>query len=193
MRVERGAVLVAATRVLAASPGASTSDIAAAASISRATLHRLFPSRDAIVQAIDALATERVSALLASSSITHAPALEALQHLTRAIVPLVHEFAFLVRQAQVETGRSSLDKEQGIYAPLLRLLRRGQAEGVLRPELPPTWLLHAYSGLLYAVASASLRGDIAPRDAAHLVVSTFLCGAAEAGFRGNPDSGNLSH
>jgi hypothetical protein len=61
---------------------------------------------------------------------------------------------------------------------LRRLFRRGQAEGTLRADLPAAWLVHAYRGLLYGVAVAAQRGDIAPREAPRLVLSALLGGAA---------------
>jgi len=180
MRIERAAVLAAAARLLASRPGASMAEIAAAAGLSRASLHRLFPGRQALIEAIGALAAQHVQAAIASvqqADDRSVPA--ALERLTEAIVPLVHEFAFLSRQAHPGGAGAAVDGQpREIDAAILELFRRGQAAGSLRLDLPPAWLLHAYRGLLFGVASAALAGEIAPRDAARLVLSTLLHGAA---------------
>ena len=67
MRVTSVAVLDAATRVYALNPRASTQEVAAAAGISRATLHRLFPSRDALIEELGLLAVTRINEAYATS------------------------------------------------------------------------------------------------------------------------------
>ena len=47
---------------------------------------------------------------------------------------------------------------------------------MLRDDLPPRWICHAVYGLLVAGREASRLGDVAPRDLADLVLSTFLDG-----------------
>jgi AcrR family transcriptional regulator len=181
MRMQPAQVLAAAMRVLAANPGASMAEIAAAAGISRASLHRLFPGRQALVDAIGALATQRVwAAIDAVQQADDGSVPAGLGRLTEAIVPLVHEFAFLSRQAYPDPADASLDgQRRAIESAIVQLFRRGQADGTLRTDLPPAWLLHAYRGLLFGVATAALGGEIAPRDASRLVLTTFLRGAGE--------------
>ena len=48
----REAILDAAAAVLAGNPGASLGDVVARAGVSRATLHREFNSRDALIRAV---------------------------------------------------------------------------------------------------------------------------------------------
>ena len=178
MRITTSAIVDAATQLLAVNPGASTQEIAEAAGISRASLHRFFPNRDALVEEIAALAVERVGAAMAAARLDEGPPHEAIARLTEAIVPIVHQFAFLASQAQLQTSQSLRADDRAVDMQLLRLFRRGQAEGLLRADLPAAWLLHAYGWLLYASAVGSGRGDVAPREAARLVLSLFLDGAA---------------
>jgi TetR/AcrR family transcriptional regulator, mexCD-oprJ operon repressor len=90
----------------------------------------------------------------------------------------VHQFAFLAAEAQVQHARRFEQVHQEVDEHLLALFRRGQAEGTLRPELPALWLVRAYGGLLYGLAVGTQQGDVAPRDAARLLLATFLQGAA---------------
>lgn len=178
MRIEKLAVLDAATRLLAVNPGASTREIAAAATISRASLHRLFPTRDALVEEIAVLAVEQLTAAIADARLTDGPAFEAIARLTDAVVPLMHQFAFLVTEMQIYQSERLRKEDRDLDEMFLQLFRRGQEEGALRQDLPAIWLVRVYDGLLYAVAVAAQQGDIAPRDASRLVLSTFVRGAA---------------
>lgn len=178
MRIEKQAVLDAATRLLAVNPGASTREIAQAASISRASLHRLFPTRDALVEEIAVRAVEQLTAAITDARLSDGPALEAIARLTDAVVPLVHQFAFLATEMQVHQSEHLHRVDRDVDELFLQLFRRGQQEGTLRQDLPAIWLVRAYDGLLYGVAVATQQGDVAPRDASRLVLSTFVRGAA---------------
>src|SRR6185437_11750132 len=81
MRITKSAIVDAATRLLAVNPGASTQEIADAAGISRASLHRFFPTRDALVEEIAAVAVERVSAAMAAARLDEGAALESIARL----------------------------------------------------------------------------------------------------------------
>jgi hypothetical protein len=98
----------------------------------------------------------------------------------------VHQFAFLAAEAQVHHARRYEQVHQEVDERLLALFRRGQAEGALRPELPALWLVRAYGGLLSGLAVGAQRGDVAPRDAARLLLATFLRGAAAPPAGGTP-------
>lgn len=178
MGITKSAIVDAATRLLAVNPGASTQEIAEAAGISRASLHRYFPTRDALVKEIAAVAVARVGGAIVAARLGEGSALAAIARLTEAIVPIVHQFAFLATQAQLQTSETLGTSDRAVDTALLRLFQRGQEEGVLRQGLSPAWLLHAYGWLLFASAVGTRHGDVAPREAARLVLSLFLDGAA---------------
>ena len=54
--------------------------------------------------------------------------------------------------------------------------RRPRPAGVLRADLPLRWFGHAIYGLLVAAREAVRIGDVARRDAGHLVLSSLLAG-----------------
>lgn len=178
MRIEREAVLDAATHLLASNPRASTGEIAAAAGISRATLHRLFPSRDDLAEAMGLLAVDRIEAAFAAARLHEGPVPVALARLVEAVLPAVHQFAFLIGEAQIVTNARLLERDQLLQWEMERVLRRGQEEGSIRYDLPVAWLAYALSGLLLGAEEATRRGAIAPRDTARLIAQTFLQGAA---------------
>lgn len=184
MGVGKQAVLESATRLLAVNPRASMGEIAAAAGISRATLHRLFPSRDALLEAIGLLAIDRISAAFASARLDEGSVPEALQRLVAAVIPAVHQFAFLISEMQFEENEALTAGDAALQDETERLMRRGQTEGSIRVDLPAPWLAYALSGLLLGAEEAERRGAIAPRETARLVLESFLSGAAT----GRPDS-----
>lgn len=178
MRVEKQAVLDAATRLLAADPRASTQEIAAAAGISRTTLHRLFPSREALVEALGFLAIGRITEAFAAARLDEGPVPDALLRLIDAVMPAVHQFVFLIGEPEIEENDQLLAGDQMVQSQLEALLRRGQAEGSIRSDLPVPWQAYALSGLLLGAAEATRRGAIAPRETSRLILESFLGGAS---------------
>jgi TetR/AcrR family transcriptional repressor of mexCD-oprJ operon len=178
MHVEKQAVLDIATRLLAANPRASTQEIAAAAGISRTTLHRMFPSRDALIADLGLMAIERIGAAFASARLEEGTAVDALGRLVEAVVPAVHQFAFLVGEAQLMENEELMTGDLELQRDLEQLLRRGQEEGAIRYDLPVAWLAHSLAGLLLAADEASRLGSIAPRETTTLILEMFLGGAA---------------
>lgn len=178
MSGKKQAVLDAATRLFTVNPRASTREVAAAAGISRATLHRLFPSRDALIEGLGRLALDRISEAYAAARLDEGTAREALQRLIEALVPIVHQFAYLVGEPQLQQNDAMMAGDRALQEETERLLRRGQAEGSLRVDLPVVWMAHTLAGLLLAAEEAVRLGDIAPREASRLILDSFLGGAA---------------
>jgi AcrR family transcriptional regulator len=183
MRVTREAVLDAATRLYAVNPRASTQEVAAAAGISRATLHRLFPSRDALIEELGLLAVTRINEAYAASRLEEGTAMQALQRLVIELVPVVQQFAYLTGEWQLAQSERLMTADRHLQVETERLLRRGQEEGLLRRDLPIAWMAHSLGGLFLAAEEAVRMGYIAPRETARLVLETFLGGAMEPSAR----------
>ncbi len=178
MSARQQAVLEAATRLLAINPRASMQDIAAAAGISRATLHRLYPSRDELIEAIALVAVDKITAAYAAARMKEGTVLEALERLVTALVPLVYQFAFLVSETQIQESQGVMERDRDLQREMEQFFRRGQAEGAFRFDLSPAWLPYALSGLFLGAAEAVRQGDVAPRETTRLILETFLGGVA---------------
>jgi TetR/AcrR family transcriptional repressor of mexCD-oprJ operon len=181
------AVLDAATRLLAVDPRASMQEIAAAAGVSRTTLHRLYPSREALIEALTLLAFHEINAAYAESHLEEGSVPEALQRLVAALFPVVHQFAFLISEAQAQQSEGIRASDRSLQESTEQLFRRGQSEGSIRADLPTAWLPYALSGYFLAAEEAVRQGDIAPREATRLVLESFLEGVAPR-RREAPDS-----
>ncbi len=181
----RETVLGAAQRLLTTDPTASMAQIAAAAGVGRATVHRHFASREDLLREIGERSLDRweeglgiadVAGALASADADRIRA--CLAELVRQYVADAEDFGIALTDPTVinDPGLKAradvyLDQEVALYAA-------AQAAGVLRADLSPRWLGHTLYGLLVGIRDALVAGDVARRDAAELVLSTFLEGSA---------------
>ncbi|CAL9625007.1 hypothetical protein SUDANB145_05929 [Streptomyces sp. enrichment culture] len=177
MTVDRDHVLRAAAALLTRKSTATMDEVARAAGISRATLHRQFAGRDALVRALEALGIAECEAALDAARLDEGPAADAVRRTVGALEPSAALLAFLYSENQlfegdqVDEGWTRLDRR------LTALFRRGQESGEFRIDLPAVWLTEALYGLLASGAWAVVDGRVARNDYTHLVVELLLGGA----------------
>lgn len=153
----RTAILEAAARLFETSESASIADVADAAGLTRTTVYRHFPDRDALVDALLVhVATATVPTLL--SEIERAPLRDALAVLAQGVVTLAHQHRYLVAATAhrfEEAARTAVDGE-----PVVRLLRRHADQ--LVPGVDVDWLARCVRTLcLTAVADTRPRAQVA--------------------------------
>jgi len=171
----RGALLNAAASVLARNPGASLAEIAKAAGVGRATLHRWFATREDLRRelALDALrACDDATAHIDDSM----SARDALAEVIRAIVPLGDRFRFLSTDLAVLEDPAVEQVYERQMHEMAELIDAAKQEGVLDPAVPTAWIAAALDSLIYTAWESVDRGDVARNDAAALVERTFLRG-----------------
>lgn len=177
MPVDREQILHAAAALLARRPTASMDDIARAAGISRATLHRQFPGRDALVRGLERLGIRRVTAAVEAARLEEGHPADALRRLVDEAEGFAGFLGFLVTQNQLfEPGALDpgwADADERIAA----LFRRGQEDGVFRVELTAAWFTEALYALIAASAWAVQEGRVAERDAGRMTAELLLGGA----------------
>jgi TetR/AcrR family transcriptional regulator, mexCD-oprJ operon repressor len=166
----------AALRVLAERPGASMSEIAAASGLGRATLYRHFSSRDELVHAIQGQAAEAGARALAAADLDEGRPVRALARAIRALIGVGDRYRLLAREAALDS--EVLQRQAQVAEPLLKLVRRGQAEGELRDDLPPEWILPALASLLVLALRELGSGEVEVDEVARRVIATFLGGLA---------------
>jgi AcrR family transcriptional regulator len=177
-RTEQGhdSLLNAAVATLAANPGASLQEIADAAGISRATLHRRFAGRDELILAISEWAIgqlESINDSVESSGLRGRAAIEAL--LEKAI-QLAPKIGFLISEHSLECNQMFMDRVDTAQQRWHRMIEDGQRLGEIRVDLPSRWIADAIEGLMLAVFHGVRRGLTAPNDALRLVRITLLDG-----------------
>jgi TetR/AcrR family transcriptional repressor of mexCD-oprJ operon len=177
MATDRNAVLIAAVGVLSRQPTAAMDEIARAAGISRATLHRLFPGRDALVRDVAAHALRRMSDALDSAALDEGDPVAAIRRLAEAVIPEATLAAFLAGENRVFDDDGINSAWDAMDARVAALFLRGQQSGAFRVELPAAWLSEAFFDLLAGVGWAVQEGRLAPRDSNHALTELFLGGA----------------
>ncbi|MEU9045341.1 MULTISPECIES: helix-turn-helix domain-containing protein [unclassified Kitasatospora] len=177
MATDRDTVLEAAVGVLSRRPTAHLDEIARAAGISRATLHRLFPGREALIREVGLLGLRRFAGALDTAGVEEGDAEAALRRLVDASVPDAMLCAFLAGENQLYENDEINDLWELQIARLHALFLRGQQQGVFRIELSAAWLSEAFFDLVAGVGWSIQDGRLAPRDAAFSLTELFLGGA----------------
>lgn len=176
MAVDRDHVLRSAAALLTHKSTATMDEVAKAAGISRATLHRQFAGRDALVRALEALGIAECEAALDAARPDEGPASDAVRRLVREIEPAAALLAFLYSENQLFEGEQNAGWTR-IDERIAALFKRGQASGEFRIDLTPTWLTEALYGLLASGAWAVSEGRVAAKDFQYMIVELLLGGA----------------
>jgi TetR/AcrR family transcriptional regulator, mexCD-oprJ operon repressor len=173
-------ILDAAASCLSRSTTASVAEIAQAAGVGRVTVYGHFPSREALIEATLTRLLEQGEAVLAGLDLTGDPR-QALRTLIESSWRLIVDAS-----AVLEAAQSTLPPERirELHAkPAQRaeeLIRRGQAEGAFRTDLPASWLVSVLYHVLKGAAAEISSGRLDPADAPHFIVATVLAAYATA-------------
>ncbi len=169
------AILDAAAHVLSEQGSSSNmADVAEAAGVSRATLYRYFPHREALLDALAAQALADAAARLADAGLERAPVEEAIERIVRAIVAVGDRYAVLV-QEHVKFDQAEAERLLG--APMRAVFARGIESGLFRQDLPVDVLLELFGGALMAAVKLTQRGQLGLEEASAATASVFLDGA----------------
>ncbi|MEU8527137.1 MULTISPECIES: TetR/AcrR family transcriptional regulator [Streptomyces] len=177
MSVDRTQVLRAAAVLLARKATATMDEVARAAGIGRATLHRHFAGRDALIRALEEMGIDELEAAHDSAALDEGPADEAVRRLIAAVEPVAPLLSFLVTENQLFEGEGQNEGWARLDARVAALFRRGQEEGVFRIDLTPAWLTEALYGLIGSGAWAVLDGRVAAKDYQYMIAELLLGGA----------------
>ncbi|MDQ0778516.1 TetR/AcrR family transcriptional repressor of mexCD-oprJ operon [Streptomyces aurantiacus] len=177
MAVDREHVLRSAAALLTRKSTATMDEVAKAAGISRATLHRQFAGRDAVVRALEELGIQECEAALDEARLDDGAASEAVRRLVREFEPAAGLLAFLYSENQLFEGEAQNAGWARIDARIAALFRRGQESGEFRIDLTPAWLTEALYGLFASGAWAVSEGRVAARDFQYMIVELLLGGA----------------
>ncbi|MEU1075375.1 MULTISPECIES: TetR/AcrR family transcriptional regulator [unclassified Streptomyces] len=177
MTVDRDQVLRTAAALLSRKATATMDEVARAAGIGRATLHRHFAGRDALVRALESFGIEQFEDALDRARLDEGPAPEALRRLIAEVEPAAGLLAFLVTENQLFEGDQMNEGWARLDARVCALFRRGQEQGDFRIDLTPAWLTEALYGLIGTCAWAVQVGRVAGNDFQHMIVELLLGGA----------------
>lgn len=177
-RTEQGhdSLLNAAVATLGANPGASLQEIADAAGISRATLHRRFAGREELILAISEWAIGQLEGINDSVELSGLRGRAAIEALLESAIQLAPKIGFLISEHSLECNQKFMNRVDTAQQHWHRLIEDGQRLGEIRVDLPSRWIADAIEGLMLAVFHGVRRGLTAPNDALRLVRITLLDG-----------------
>jgi AcrR family transcriptional regulator len=153
---------------------ANMADVAAAAGVSRATLYRYYPDREALLDALASHALADAAARLAGAGLERAPIEEAIERIVRALTAVGDRYAVLLRE-QVEADPGEI--ERLVAAPMRAVFARGLESGLFRQDLPAEVLLELFGGALVAALKLIERGHFGVEEASAAAASVFLDGS----------------
>lgn len=180
MSVDREDVLRAAATLLVRSSGATMDEVARAAGISRATLHRLFAGREALVRALEELGIRECERAVERARTAEGPAGEAVRRLVAELQPAAALLSFLITENQLFEGEQVHEGWARLDARFADLFTRGQLAGEFRIDLTPTWLTEALYALIGACGWCVVDGRVAAQDYTHMVTELMLGGAGRS-------------
>jgi AcrR family transcriptional regulator len=164
----RAAILEATASVLARDRTATLPEIAAAAQVSRSTLHRYFADRDRLIYEATLDSIRVIGGILAAAATAEGPALDAMRRVITTLAPEGDRIVFLFADPAVL--RDIPAEQLPNSAPVLDLIIRGQQEGAFDPELTPEWIRIALFGLLAKACSEAAHGTVSR----HSIVPTLI-------------------
>ena len=165
-------------------PGLSFDLLAKRGGVSRRTLYRLAPTREALFDLLRVHAVEATFAALDKARLTERDALTALEDITEDFLADAALYTFWVADTEIRRNDSSekekIDEAFERYRTKMMLFfEKGQVEGVFRNDIPASWLLEVYDCLLLAASRCRQTGNVAPNNLKQLVIETFRNGLTQ--------------
>jgi AcrR family transcriptional regulator len=111
-------------------------DIAGHAGVARSTLHRYFPDRAALTQGIEEFVEGQYEEALAAADVQAGTGYEAFERVVEELQDRIEAFSWWMQiiHAEVDDFDSDPDRQ------LLEVIARGQADGTIDDQFPPTWI-----------------------------------------------------
>ncbi|MEM8630181.1 MAG: helix-turn-helix domain-containing protein [Pseudomonadota bacterium] len=173
------AIIDAAFATYAQRPTATLAEVAEAAGVGRATLHRYFPGRQDLMVALARIASAELDAAIEAATAGAESHGAALRRALFAMVPLGDRQWFLATEP-VDLDLAIAADYGTAKAVLATEIDAAKAEGIFDPGVPTDWIAAAYDDLIYTAWSAVRDQKLTPNQAADLAWRTLIAGLGPA-------------
>jgi TetR/AcrR family transcriptional regulator, mexCD-oprJ operon repressor len=181
------AILDATESLLLRGAPASTTAVAAEAGVSRVTVYAHFPTREALLEGVVERVVTRFGAALGAVDLRHGEPLEILDQVIAMGWSEQDRFGAVAGVVLDELSASALARaHRSLHDPVSKLIKRGQAAGSFREDLPADWLLSSYFALMHACGDDVRAGKIESGEAVSILQATIRGLFAARGDAGAP-------
>lgn len=161
-------------------PRATLKELAEAAGVSKATLHRFCGTRDNLVRMLEDHGEAVLNQVIETCDLERSEPLAALQRLVKEHLAHREMLVFLVSQYRPDyldpDGEGA--RWQSYIAALDTFFLRGQQKGVFRIDITAAVFTELFLTLIYGLVDAERRGRAASANSAQTLEQMFLHGAA---------------
>jgi AcrR family transcriptional regulator len=171
-------ILDAAASTLVRLPGASLQDIAKAAGVGRATIHRYFRKRDDLIWELAKISLKDTSEAIENVLAEEGSAADKFRKLASVLLPMANRYQFLTYVWEMLDDPEIYRTYNRQMTSVHDLIDACKAEGHISPTVSTRWIASAFDSLIYAAWLSLEYGEIARNDASDLVVNTLLDGVA---------------
>ncbi len=175
----RDAIIEAAFKVLNADPSASLGEIASAAGVGRATLHRHFNGRADLVCELTRQAMRETAHAADMASRNALSYSAAIRKIFKAIIPLGDRHWFLAHEPlQALPDVCAQTKKQ--ESEFIKLVEKAKKEGLFHSSCPTEWFVLTYDHLIHAAWEMVRKGHATDAQAADIAWTTLIQGLKKA-------------
>ena len=150
-------------------------EIARRAGVVSATIYVHFPTRETLLEAVTERALAETAAAIAEAEPERGEPADALARVVSATWRKLGRYHALVAINTADHTHEELHQShEPVLGTLLPLIRRGQAAGDFRADVPPAWHLAIVMALIHAASGELRAGRVPESDAEAALVATVL-------------------
>ncbi|MBZ0321143.1 MAG: TetR/AcrR family transcriptional regulator [Anaerolineae bacterium] len=167
-------ILNAAFEVLAQDFSAPLEKIAERAGVTRATLHRYYNSREALMEGASIELCRLTKAVIDEAAASHDAPVQQLKAVVMKSAELGNHYHFLMHAMEHDNQHDP--KFQKVEQQLADLIDAVRQAGYVRPDVPTPWIIQVYYGIMAASWRVLRDGGVAPKQIPDLAWQTFTSG-----------------
>lgn len=173
------AIIEAGIEVLINNPHANMSEIAQRADIGRATLYRLFESREALIQKLALVCFEEIDKTI--DPYTNLRGIKLLEKIIELVIPMSNRFKFMISlwviAAEDKKVREIYEQQ---HKDMCWIIDDAKNRGEITKELSTLWLVNFFDGILDTAWGSIESGQIKQEDAIKFAKQSFFNGCCKS-------------